>query len=122
MKQVYICDGCGSQFETWDEAYECESSHCGFTSSLEPELRKRFEYSRKKALPDVAFMAVSTYDQESQSEVFTIGEYTLKKTHRSGRFYDEIMDEFHEREEEDRRRWQEWEARRAAEQQQAAEG
>ena len=34
MKQLYVCEKCGSQYETWDEAFRCEESHC-FVQSVD---------------------------------------------------------------------------------------
>ena len=27
MKQFYVCERCGAQFDNWDDAYRCEHSH-----------------------------------------------------------------------------------------------
>lgn len=129
MKFLYQCGICSATYEDSDAAWACENAHSGFDSELDPELRDYREFEPNSAAPKVFYMATSRWNEDGTDRVFTLHEYKLVRTITKGQMYDKVMAAYAarmEKEEEDRRRWRaEWEAqeaRRAAEQQQAAEG
>ena len=68
MKQVYICEKCGQEFESWDECYACENGHImSFGNKLEPETQKRLKYKPGCAAPTKIIMATEHYDSEQGS-------------------------------------------------------
>lgn len=83
MKQIYICEKCGAQYDEYDRAYECECSHVnlqqeriawGFT-----ELHKRQTWKPGQRFPDKIYIPVEIWDRESQAYRKTVVEYKLGK-------------------------------------------
>ena len=63
MKQIYICEKCGKQFEEYEDCYHCETTHItSFSSALEPETEKRLKYKPGCAAPTELILPTDHYD------------------------------------------------------------
>lgn len=119
MKQLYICEKCGAQFNTWDEAYACETGHISsFSSAMEPEIAKRLQYASGRSVPSEIIM---TEQKDIRNE--ETGEYetsfvlwTYKLVGRTPqKEVAAITAEYKERKAEEEAYWEAYKARRAAE-------
>ena len=117
MKELYVCEKCGAQYESWDDAYKCENGHAWFSDSTlyQPEVVNRAVYKPGEELPAEIVMCVEawTYNEESgeRERVYRYVRYGIKKE-LTGKDADPIHAERkarEEKEEADRERWaKEW--------------
>ena len=118
MKQLYICDKCGAQFDNFDDAWNCENGHLnGFDSSMDEELRKRWRYRPGQVMPERIVMATSkwNYDTNPEGEViYSFFSYKLDKPLPEQESA-EILAEYAKRKEQENAYWEEYRARKERE-------
>lgn len=71
MKQLYICEKCGAQFESFDEAYSCENSHFDLQRAMVwgyPDLIEKVTWKQGAVLPERVYIPVTTWDREAQED------------------------------------------------------
>lgn len=75
MKQIYVCEKCGAQFDNWDDAARCEESHrsvevidwCHLGKETASNLlAEAYQYKRGQALPSVITVRYPVFDEESR--------------------------------------------------------
>ena len=119
MKQLYICDKCGAQFDTWDDAYNCENSHIEtFTDEMEPERIKRFTYAQGQAAPRMIIQAVKAETWVESEQKYKV-DFTFYKYKYAGTLSEqessEIIAEYEARKAKEEAEYAEWRARWDAE-------
>lgn len=122
MKQIYMCEKCGTQYEEYDDAYKCEESHVALDlggSEFALECWETAKYSLGHAIPDEIVLpsqqkSVWNEDAQKWEPVYTFGVYKLVKT-LSDKDVAKIIDAKNKREEQSRREWEEYMERRGAE-------
>lgn len=74
MKQIYVCEKCGAQYEDWGEASRCEDSHRSVEaieySHLDQEnadgiLSEAYSYKTGQQLPSVITIRYQVYDEDN---------------------------------------------------------
>lgn len=121
MKQLYVCELCGTAYECYDKCNECERTHCKefVCGNLEEVLRKKYKYQPNKALPATAFAAVKRDVWNNETEefdtVYHIGMYDLKKE-LSEKEVDELTAEQKKLDAEEKAYWNKYWAEKRAEQ------
>lgn len=81
MKQFYVCEKCGQQFEDFDEAYACENGHLKeFHFEMDVELRKRWAFNPGDHAPKQIVMMEreEKWNEEEQKYDYTYTCYTYK--------------------------------------------
>ena len=112
MKQVYICEKCGQEFDNWDAAYECENGHItSFSPELEPEIAKRLIYAQGNRAPNEMILTEleETWNPETDTceKRFTLYQYRLvRRVPESQKA--EILAEYEKRRAEEQRVLAEW--------------
>lgn len=51
MKQIYVCEKCGKQFDTWQRANACEEAHV-LVFEADPEWNETYEYDEGVEFPN----------------------------------------------------------------------
>lgn len=126
MKNLYVCEKCGSHYEDYDQAYQCENSHFMLDfDSMSRELEEYVEYGRNKEIPTnliVPSQEICKWNEDKQDydrrRVF--GEYKLVRI-LPEKEVTSIIKAYEERREREKREWDEWYARREAERKAKAE-
>lgn len=120
MKNLYVCEFCGSTYEDPDVAYKCERSHHMLDfGTYDRELREKVTYNKGQEIPgrliipseSIEDWNPQTCEYDPPRRVF--GEYKLVRilTEKESAPIVKAYEERHEREE---REWQEyWERRKA---------
>lgn len=110
MKQIYICEKCGAQFEEYDDAYRCERGHINpqdqHVYDFERELEDKLTWRQGQRFPERVFFAVRDWDYATDEERRTIVAYKLEKELPAT----EVERRFAANEERKERERQEWEA------------
>lgn len=137
MKQIYVCEKCGAQYDGWDEAVRCEDSHrrvqvierCDLSETeADALLIEATKYRHGCALPDVIPVKFHVHNDdggyatdENGQYIYESALYALVKTSNTQREMLEKLDASmairrkHDYEESERWR-KEWEAKQAAKQ------
>ena len=126
MKEIYVCEKCGAQFDDFNAAYKCEDSHLlleNVWSDVQPELNKRAVWANGDAAPASIVMFTERYNRDTGNydRVF----YTYKRgkalTDKEVAEINAERDARKAREEADREAWRkEMEAKKAREEAEAA--
>lgn len=122
MKQLYVCEKCGAQFENWDEANTCENSHLTPYDGYMRELDNRRTYEKGSVYPDKIAIAFRVWENDAERYQYV---WYKKAAEFGKKELAEITAEREareRREEEQREQWRkEREARKALEAQKALE-
>lgn len=95
MKQLYVCDKCGKQFEDYDDCYRHESEHFDVPCfGFDSQMVKLYKWDEKQAPASIA-VVFGSYDYESQKEVHQVYEYKRHRLLEDAS--DEIQCEYEER-------------------------
>ncbi len=112
MKQFYVCEKCGQQFEDFDAAYACENGHLKeFHFEMEVELRKRWAFNPGDHAPKQIVMMEreEKWNEEEQKYDYTYTCYTYKYSSTlSDSKTAEITEEYRLRREKEDREFKEW--------------
>lgn len=115
MKQFYVCEKCGQQFEDFDEAYACENGHLKeFHFEMDVELRKRWAFNPGDHAPKQIVMMEreEKWNEEEQKYDYTYTCYTYKYSSTlSDSKTAEITEEYRLRRETEDREFKEWRER-----------
>lgn len=115
MKQFYVCEKCGQQFEDFDEAYACENGHLKeFHFEMDVELRKRWAFNPGDHAPKQIVMMEreEKWNEEEQKYDYTYTCYTYKYSSTlSDSKTAEITEEYRLRREKEDREFKEWRER-----------
>lgn len=115
MKQFYVCEKCGQQFEDFDEAYACENGHLKeFHFEMDVELRKRWAFNPGDHAPKQIVMMEreEKWNEEEQKYDYTYTCYTYKYSSTlSDLKTAEITEEYRLRREKEDREFKEWHER-----------
>lgn len=120
MKQIYVCEKCGAQYDNYDAAYKCENEHYFLrTEDFYPEICEHSKYAIGEKLPTRVFLPsieISEYDEDAGEWKYSYlwGEYKLVKQ-LPEKDCEKFIQAKTEREEKSRREWEEYMARREAE-------
>ena len=119
MKQLYICEKCGQQYDNWDAAYACEEGHIQrWNTNLDEEIAARYTYKPGVRAPQQIIMVDSqdTLDEEAQQWKHDYTLYTYKLVGEvSAAERESILAENAERVAKEERYWAEYRAKREAE-------
>jgi hypothetical protein len=115
MKQIYVCEKCGKQFDDYSEAMRCENSHAGLKHiGWEEEITKRQTWANGDRMPSKAILeSDERWNNETEKSESFYGEYKLVKI-LTGKELEEILKEREERIERERIERERWEAEREA--------
>lgn len=86
MKQLYVCEKCGAQYDDWDEAYKCENSHvnldiinCGHLADEDRDLMCRTcDYDPGNPIPSSIMVCYYDMDRET-GRIRTDGGISVRK-------------------------------------------
>lgn len=114
MKELFICEKCGAQFTSYEEAYDCEHSHntLNIGGDFNPEIISRQTYLNGGILPSKTIIPsderTEWNQEEGKWEYHTFfGVYRLVKV-LSDAEAAEIMKEKQERKNREQREYEEW--------------
>ena len=118
MKQIYICEKCGAQYEDYDKACQCENGHIDELLSREyaPELHKRYAYKPGERAPGEVVLCSEIWDYEKGEYDYAFFRYKLsgKVSEREVAAIKAEREERRVKEDEENRRWrEEWERKQA---------
>lgn len=121
MKEIYVCEKCGAQFTSYDDAYKCEDSHKALAigGEFRPEIRSRQTYANGGILPSKTVLASEEYtvwNEETRTwdSHYVFGEYKLVRM-LSDADAEKLMQEQKERLDREQREYEEWVERYNAE-------
>ena len=121
MKQIYICEKCGAQYEDYDQASACENGHVdvyreNMGGGFETELSPRLTWKPGCRYSDRVYMPLSVWDNKSCEYRNVIAVYKFDKE-LPERETAEIFAAHDKRVTEENERWRrEWEERKKREQ------
>lgn len=84
MKQIYVCEKCGAQFEDWTEAVQCEDSHrrveviepCDLNEAESDSLlNESLAYRQGRALPDMIPVKFHAHNEDGSYATDENGQY-----------------------------------------------
>ena len=61
MKQIYVCEKCGAQFDNWDEAHQCEDGHVD-SFDVDPEWNPEIAWDEGCAFPKEVVVRSKEWD------------------------------------------------------------
>lgn len=111
MKNVYVCEKCGAQYDQYDEAYACENGHLRFSDDFNVELDTRKVWKKQMQLPNECVLCVDqeAWSTEEQRYIhsYTFGRYKLVKELEATET-ESILSERALRKEKEDREYKEW--------------
>lgn len=118
MKQFYMCEKCGAQFDDYEAAYACENGHIDDLTCREyaPELQKRYVYKPGERAPGEVVFCSYEWDNDQHDYTYDFWRYKLvgRVTKKEVAAIEEEREERRVKEEEQNRRWrEEWERKQA---------
>ena len=125
MKNLYVCEKCGAQFEDYDSCFKCEESHININDYQEiPDTAPTWKQG--SIMPEtVVLKSASIWNQETQEYEQKYATYKLLKM-LTRKECEKIEEAAKMRREEQERQWQEFHAkqeqRKAEEQRKTEEG
>lgn len=111
MKTMYVCERCGAQFSSWEEAEACERIHLSPTDDMDEELSQTLVFRQGKALPEQLAIAFKKHEWNKETEryedSYLIGVYALKKQYSEAENEDAVAlyNARLQKEKEDAERW-----------------
>ena len=106
MKQIYVCEKCGRQYDNYDDAYACEYSHINIAYSQE-SIYVNPSWKPGDIMPREITLQSTDVWNENGEYVTKYGVYTLKKM-LSEQECEAIEQKRKEETERVARQWEEW--------------
>lgn len=74
MKQIYVCEKCGAQFDTWQEANACEENHVS-AFEVSPEWNPDLTWNWGCAFPDEVIVRSREYNWRTEKYEYKYFKY-----------------------------------------------
>lgn len=74
MKQIYVCEKCGAQFDNWNEAHQCEDGHVD-SFDVDPEWNPEIAWDEGCAFPKEVVVRSKEWDWRTDKYLYRYFRY-----------------------------------------------